>query len=150
MDSPIQLWETNAVLLTLWLYRVRSTSDFWLTELQKKKKKNLYFDYLLQQQQKTLVVVQSLSCVPLFSILWTAVRQALLSFTTSWSFLNFMFMESLMLSNYISFFAASFSSCLRSFPVSGSFPMKSLFAQVAKGLELQHQFLQWMFRDDFL
>ena len=40
-----------------------------------------------------------------------------------------------------------FSSCLQSFPASGSFPMSH---QVAKILELQHQFFQWIFRVDFL
>ena len=41
-----------------------------------------------------------------------------------------------------------FSSCLQSFPVSGSFPM----SQVAKGSEfqLQHQSFQWIFRTDLL
>ena len=39
-----------------------------------------------------------------------------------------------------------FSSCLQSFPASGSFPV----SQVAKVLELQHQSFQWIFRVDFL
>ena len=45
----------------------------------------------------------------------------------------------------------TFSSCLQSFPASGSFPMSSLH-QVAKVLELllQHQSFQWIFRIDFL
>ena len=44
----------------------------------------------------------------------------------------------------------TFSSCLQSFPASGSFPMSSLH-QVAKVLELllQHQSFQWIFRIDF-
>ena len=42
------------------------------------------------------------------------------------------------------------SSCLQSFPVSGSFLWVSSSCQVAKGLELQHQSFQWMFRVDFL
>ena len=42
------------------------------------------------------VVVQSLSCVQLFAIPWTAARQASLSFTISWSFLKLMSIESVM------------------------------------------------------
>ena len=45
-----------------------------------------------------------------------------------------------------------FSSCLQSFPASGSFLMSQFFYQVAKVLELQlqHQSFQWIFRADFL
>ena len=43
-----------------------------------------------------------------------------------------------------------FSSCLQSFPASGSFLMSQLFHQVAKVLELQHQTFHWIFRTDFL
>ena len=44
-----------------------------------------------------------------------------------------------------------FSSCLQSFPASGSFPMSWVFNQVAKVLELQlqHQSFQSIFRVDF-
>ena len=44
-----------------------------------------------------------------------------------------------------------FSSCLQSFPASGSFPMSQFLHQVAKVLELQfqHQSFQWIFRTDF-
>ena len=44
--------------------------------------------------------VQSLSCVRLFASPWTAARQALLSFTFSWSLLKFMSIESVILSNH--------------------------------------------------
>ena len=44
-----------------------------------------------------------------------------------------------------------FSSHLQSFPASGYFLMSFCsFYQVAKILELQHQFFQWIFRTDFL
>ena len=45
-----------------------------------------------------------------------------------------------------------FSSCLQSFPASGSFKWVSCSYQVAKVLEfqLQHQSFQWIFRTDFL
>ena len=45
-----------------------------------------------------------------------------------------------------------FSSCLQSFPASGSFPWVNSSHQVAKVLEFQpqHQSFQWIFRTDFL
>ena len=45
-----------------------------------------------------------------------------------------------------------FSSCLHSFPALGSFPMSQFFASSGQsiGLQLQHQFFQWIFRTDFL
>ena len=45
--------------------------------------------------------VQLLSCVWLFSIPWTAARQASLFFTISWSLLKLMSIESLMPSNHL-------------------------------------------------
>ena len=41
-----------------------------------------------------------------------------------------------------------FSSCLQSFPASGSFPKSQFFAQSV--LQLQHQLFQWIVRTDFL
>ena len=46
-------------------------------------------------------VVQSLSCVWLFATLWTAARQASLSFTISQSWLKLMSIESVMPSNHL-------------------------------------------------
>ena len=46
-------------------------------------------------------VVQSLSCVWLFAIPWTAARQASLSFTSSQSLFKFMFIESVMPSKHL-------------------------------------------------
>ena len=45
-----------------------------------------------------------------------------------------------------------FSSCLQSFPASGSFQMSQFFASGGKVLEfqLQHHSFQWIFRTDFL
>ena len=45
-----------------------------------------------------------------------------------------------------------FSSCLQSFPASGSFPVSQFFVSGGQILELQlqHQSLQWIFRIDFL
>ena len=52
----------------------------------------------------------------------------------------------------ISFSLLPFYFCLQSFPPSGSFLVSHLFASGGKGLELQvqHQFLQWIYRIDFL
>jgi len=50
---------------------------------------------------ESVVVVHSLSCVQLFAIIWTAARQAPLSFTVSQSLLRFMSIESVMLSNHL-------------------------------------------------
>ena len=49
--------------------------------------------YLTQDSTLFVVVVQSLSCVELFVTLWTAAHQPSLSFTISWSVLNFMSVE---------------------------------------------------------
>ena len=49
------------------------------------------------------VVVQPLSCVPLFATPWIAAGQASLSFTISQSLLKFMSIELVMLSNHLKF-----------------------------------------------
>ena len=71
--------------------------------------------------------VQSLSRIRLFATPWTAVRQASLSITNSWSLPN-----SRPLSQWyhstISSSVVSFSSHIQSFPASGSFQMSQLFA----------------------
>ena len=74
-----------------------------------------------------VVVVQSLSCVWLFSTPWTAAHQASLSFTISQSLLKFMSIELMIPSNHL-ILCLPFSSCPQSFPASGSFPLSQLFA----------------------
>ena len=49
----------------------------------------------------TIVIVQSLSHIWLFVTLWTAVRQASLSFTVPWSLLKLMSIVSMMSSNHL-------------------------------------------------
>ena len=75
------------------------------------------------------VVVQFLSHIPdvtsLFATPWTATCQASLSFTISWSLLKFMSIEQWC--HPIISSSAPFSSCLQSFPASGSFLMSQLF-----------------------
>ena len=73
-----------------------------------------------------LTSVQSLSHVWLFATPWTAARQASLSSTNSWSLLKLMSIESVMPSNHLTS-GIPFSSCLQSFPASGSFPMSQFF-----------------------
>ena len=54
---------------------------------------------------------------------WTEARQASLSFTISWSLLKLMSIESVMPSNHLVLYHP-LSSCLQSFPASGSFLKK--------------------------
>ena len=61
-----------------------------------------------------------------FATPWTAACQAFLSFTTSQSLLKHMPIESVMPSNHL-VLCHPFSSCLQSFPASGSFLMSQLF-----------------------
>ena len=70
-------------------------------------------------------VVQLLSCVQLFVIPWTAAYQASLSITNFQSLLKLISIELVMPSNHLSL-CCPFSSCLQSFPASGSFPRKSV------------------------
>ena len=70
--------------------------------------------------------VKLLSHVQLFVTPWTAAHQASLSFTISWSLHKLMSIELVMHPN-ISSSVVPFSSCLLSFPASGSFPMSCLF-----------------------
>ena len=71
------------------------------------------------------VVVQSLSWVQLVATPWTAAHQASLSFAISHSLLKLTSIELMMSSNHL-VLCHPFSSCLQSFPVSGSFSNKSV------------------------
>ena len=75
---------------------------------------------------KAISSVQSLSCVRLFATPWTTACQASLSITNSRVYPN-----SCPLSRWchitISSSVVPFSSCLQSFPTSGSFQMSHLF-----------------------
>ena len=70
--------------------------------------------------------VQSLSRVRLFVTPWTAARQASLSITNSRSLLKLISIDSVTHPT-ISSSVIPFSSCLQSFPASGSFPVSQLF-----------------------
>ena len=70
--------------------------------------------------------VQSFSCVQLFTTPWTAAHQASLPITNSQSLLKLMPIELVMpFNHFIS--CIPFSSCLQSFPASGSFPISQFF-----------------------
>ena len=69
--------------------------------------------------------VQPLSHVWLFATPWTATCQAFLYITNSWSLLKHMSIKSC--HPTISCSVAPLSSCLQSFPASGSFPMTQFF-----------------------
>ena len=69
--------------------------------------------------------VQLLSHGQLFATPWTAVRHDSLSVTSSRSFIKLMSIESIMPPNHLIFHP--FSSCLQSFPASGSFPGSQFF-----------------------
>ena len=70
--------------------------------------------------------VQLVSHAWVFVTAQTAACQASLPFTTSWSLLKLMSIELVMLSNHL-ILCCRFSSCPKSFPPSGSFPMSQLF-----------------------
>ena len=72
------------------------------------------------------VVVHLLGHVQLFVTPWTAAHQASLFFTISLSLHELMSIESMMLSKHL-ILCCPFSSCLPSFPASGSFLMSWLF-----------------------
>ena len=78
--------------------------------------------------------VQSLSHVQLFATPWTAARQASLSNINSQSLLKLMSVELVMTSNHPSS-VVNFSSCLQSFPASGSFLTSQFFASDGQSIE---------------
>ena len=97
-----------------------------------------------------VVIVQSLSCVWLFVTPWTAVHQASLSFTVSWSLLKLMSVESVMPFNHLVLCCPLLLPSI--FPSIRVFSNESVLCIMAKILELQlqHHSFQWIFRIDFL
>ena len=79
--------------------------------------------------------VQSLSCVRLFATPWTTARQASLSISNSRSLLKLMSIESVTPSNHLILWTPS-SSCLQSFPASGSFPVSQFFTSGGQSIEV--------------
>ena len=95
-----------------------------------------------------VAVVQSLSHVPLFVTQWTAARQALLSSPSpracsnscSWSW----WCHPTITSSVI-----PFSSCLQSFPASGSFPMSQFFTSGGQSIGASVSILPMNIQDWF-
>ena len=73
------------------------------------------------------------SCVQFFVTPWTAACQASLSFTVSQSLLKLMSIESVMPYTILSS-VIRFSSCLQSFPASGSFQMSQFLASGSQSI----------------
>ena len=82
--------------------------------------------FLSQSIKKNVISSVAQSCL-LFATPWTVACQASMSITNSWSLLKLMAIE-LWCHPTISSSVISFSSCLQSFPASGSFPMSQFFA----------------------
>ena len=78
-------------------------------------------------------IAQLLSRVLLFATPWTAARQASLSFTISQTLLKLMSIELVMPSNHL-ILCRPFSSCLQSFPVSGSLAVSWFLASGGQGI----------------
>ena len=91
----------------------------------------------------TTVAVQSLNCVWLFVIPWTAALQASLSFTVSLSLLTFMCNPT------ISSYAAPSSFCPQTFPVSRSFPMSQFFVSGDQSIGASVSVSDWIFQSWF-
>ena len=95
--------------------------------------------------------VQACSHVWLFTTPWAAARQASLSITNSQSYSNWCPL-SRCCHPTISSSVIPFSSCFNLSQHQGLFKRVSFWQQVAKALEvqLQHQSLEWTFKNDFL
>ena len=115
LSSPVSLWGLCSRAVNEW----QST----IMVVQEDQKSNTSRSDC-QQMINLFSTVQSLSHVQLFATPWTAARQAFLSITNFCSLLRLMSIELVMPSNQL----IPFSSCLHSFPASGSFPMSQIFA----------------------
>ena len=105
---------------------MKISSTLWDYNRNEKNFANMHFVFFpIIHIKLHLFVAQSLSCVWLFATPWTIACQASLS-TISGSLLRLRFIES-WCHPTISSSVAPFSSCLQSFPASGSFPMMQLF-----------------------
>ena len=95
--------------------------------------------------------VQSLNHVRLFVTPWSVARQASLSITNSWSWLQLIFLESVMPSNHL-ILSSPFPPTFSLSQHQGLFLWVGSSHQVTKVLEfqLQHQSFQWIFRLYFL
>ena len=90
-------------------------------------------------------LVQSLSCVQLFATPWTAACQGFLSFTIFCSLLRLIHW----LSDAIQPSHPTFSSCLQSYPASGSFQMSQFFASGGQSIGASGSVLPMNIQDWF-
>ena len=88
----------------------------------------------------SFVLIQSLSHIRLFVTPWTAAHQIFLFFTIFQSLLKFMSIEWMIPCNQHTS-VVPFSSCLQSFPASGSFPVNCLFAADGQNIEASESVL---------
>ena len=79
---------------------------------------------------------QSVSCVRNFVTPWTAVHQASLSITNTWSVLKLMCIESIMPSNHL-ILCRPLLLLPSSFPSSGSFPMSQFLLSGGQSIEAE-------------
>ena len=96
----------------------------------------------------SLSSVQLLNHVRLFATPWTAARQASLSITISRSLLNSCPLH-WWCHPTISSSVVPFSSCLQSFPASGSFPVSWFFASGSQSIEVSASVLPMNIQDWF-
>ena len=97
--------------------------------------KQLTFPTSLQKYSNKPIInsIQLLSPVQILATPWTEAHQASLSVTNSWSLLKLMSIELVMPSNHL-ILCRPFSSCLQSFPASGSFLMSQFFESGAQSI----------------
>ena len=120
------------IWITFYLLHLSYTSTF---PTESTDKALHYVFSFIKQEILNWESVQSLSRVWLFATPWTAARQASLSITNSRSLLKLMFIESVMSSNHL-ILSCPFSSCLQSFPASGSFSMSRFFTSGGQSIGL--------------
>ena len=110
-----------------------------------------YLRRMVDRDNEHVSSIQLLIHVQLFPTPWTAAHQASLSITNSRSLLKLKSIESVMPFNHFTL-VVPFSSCLQSFPTSGSFPMSQFFASGGQniGVSASTSVLPMIFRVDFL
>ena len=122
----------------------------WVLILIARKKKDLFLSLWLHSPVQ-FHSFQLLNHVRFFATTWTAVHQASLSITNSWSLLKLMCIESVWCHPTISSSVVPFSSRLLSFPASGSFQMSQFFASSGQNIGVSASaFPMISFRMDWL
>ena len=125
LTSPVALWSSHSELCERVCPALKSSVlSAWI----KRKSQLLGFElFFIWLEENEFSSVQSLSHVQLFVTLWTAVCQASLTITSSWSLLKLMLIESVMPSNHL-ILCHPFLLPPSIFPASESFLMSQFFA----------------------